>query len=431
MHSTWIMSQNDADWEWEPDAPRGGRRRDDERRLRGPFRWIVLGIGVAFAMGLALVLFLTQTDRGREEVLAVTLQALGGRLNGELTVERIDGGLLTGARLYGVELRDTTGIPLLLADSVFLRYRLATLAGGDIVLNRIDVYDAVLDLFRMPGDTLWNYQGILQSPDPDPDPGVGGATFIERLNLVNTSVAMRTPVEPDSRLSPEAQEAQVAEILADTVRYDLREVPGGYVSTARFEVANAAVAELFIGPDERGGTYLEVHSADAEIWMWRDAPLLLRDVRAALHLREGMVTYEAPEVLLMSSQGASFGTIDLRGERPLYDLGITTASFAISDLRWLFPWLPDDPAAGQGAANLRVAHQDEDLAVIARDVDLEMPGTRLTGRFGLLVGLETLRFVDVDLEAEPLRLDSVEQLLPADLPVEGLVIGGATVRGDA
>lgn len=425
------MNRNDADWEWEPDAPRGGRRRDDERRLRGPFRWILIGIGVAFGMGLALVLFLTQTDRGREEVLAVTLRALGGQLNGELTAERLEGGLLTGARLYGVALRDTTGAPLILADSVFLRYRLATFAGGDIVLNRVDLYDAALDIFRMPGDTLWNYQGILQSPEPDPGPGVGRATFIERMNLVNTLVTMRTPVEPDDRLSLEAQESEVAEILADTVRYDIREVPGGHLSTARFEVTSAAVAELFIGPDERGGTFLEVLSADADIWMWRDAPLVVRDVRAALHLREGMVTYEAPEVLLASSEGASFGTVDLRGPRPLYDLGITTTSFAISDLRWLFPWLPEDPEAGRGAAKLRVAHQDEELAVIARDVELEMPATRLTGRFGLLVGLEAMRFVDVDLEAEPLRLESVEQLLPADLPVEGLIIGGATVRGDA
>ncbi len=425
------MSPNDADWEWEPDAPRGGRRRSDERRLRGPFRWIAIGIGIALTLGVALILLLTQTDRGREEVLAVTLRTLGGRLNGELTVGRLEGGLITGARLYDIALRDTVGVPLLVADSAFIRYRLATLTGGDIVITRLDVYDAEVDIFRMPGDTIWNYQGILEDPDPDPEPGTAGATFLERMNLFDVSITMRSPVEPDPRLSPTAQEAQVAEILADTARYDLEEVPGGYLSTSRFDVSEAAVAELFIGPDERGGTYLEVHGGTVDIWLWRGDPLQVRDARASLHLREGMLVYEAPEVVLPDTRGASFGTVDLRGDRPLYDVAITTPEFAFSDLRWLYPWLPEDPAAGGGAGNLRVVDREDGMAVVAREVELEMPGTRVTGRFGLLVAPESLQFVDVDLEAEPLRLESVEQLLPADLPVEGLVIGGATVRGGA
>ena len=41
-----------------------------------------------------------------------------------------------------------------------------------------------------------------------------------------------------------------------------------------------------------------------------------------------------------------------------------------------------------------------------------------------------LRFVDVNLEADPLDIEAVEQLLPDDLPIEGLEIGGAVVRGE-
>jgi hypothetical protein len=66
---------------------------------------------------------------------------------------------------------------------------------------------------------------------------------------------------------------------------------------------------------------------------------------------------------------------------------------------------------------------------LARETDITAPGTHLVGDFGMILG-DTLRFVDVDLEADPIRVSTIERMLPDGLPVQGLVLGGVTIKGE-
>lgn len=411
--------------------PRGGRRTGDVRRFPRPGRWILIGIAAAFFIGVVGVMTFTQTRWGRAQILGYTLQALGGRLNGQLTIARLEGNVLTGARLYELTLTDHDGVPLAVVDSAYIRYRVATFLGGDIVITRVVAWNADIQLLRMPGDTAWNYQEILRDPDPDPAAGPGGATLIERLRLEDSRILIRNTLERRPDVAEAEWEVDLAEMLADTVRFEIEAVPGGYLQTQRIDVAAANVRELFVGPDERGGIYLEIDDALADVRLWRDPPLEVRSLRAQLHLQEGIVNFRAPEVVLPNSRGEVVGRIDLRGDRPMYDVVVTAPEFVLADMRWFYPWLPEDPAAGRGSMRLWVEDRPDDLLVLARDLTLEMPGTRLVGEFGLLVSPEAFRFINVDLAAEPLDLSDVDRLFPADLPVRGLVIGGAEVRGES
>jgi hypothetical protein len=423
------MSHDAFDRLPEEERPRRARERRTPLGLGGRGRWLALGIVVALVVAVIVGMLFTQTDRGRSQVLAFTLGALGGRLSGDLEIDYIEGNLFTGARAYGLRLTDLEGAPLAIVDSAYIRYRVATFVGGDIVINRVVLYGASIDLFQMPGDTLWNYQRVLMDPSPGAQEGRPGATLIESLELHDSDIRIRSAFEPDSRLSAERQQLEIEEALADTARWMIESVPGGYLRTMLVNARHLDVAELFISPDERGGIYLEVEDAIADVRMWRDPPLEVRELQARLHLREGIINFEAPEFALPSTRGEGVGRIDLSGERPMYDLVLTLPAFNLSDIRWLYPWLPSDPvAAGRGSARVWLEDRPEELLVFARDLILELPGTRLTGEFGILTG-DTPRFVGVDLEAEPLDVESVERLLPEGLPVEGLEIGGAVIRG--
>jgi hypothetical protein len=400
----------------------------DRRRRRRPAPYLLWGIVVGILLGLVFVLALTQTDRGRARILAFTLDTLGGRFTGVLTIDRIDGNLITGAKLHNLQLRDHDGVHLAIIDSAYIRYRVPTLVGGDLVITRLEAYSADINLFLMPGDTIWNYQRILTDPDPDPD-ARAGATLVERLLLRDARVTIRSPWEPDPTYSAAAQERETQRVLDDP-RWIVEAVPGGFLRTMRIDLAHADVSELLISPDERGGIYLDLDDASGDIRMWDDPPLVVRSARASLHLREGIVNYRAPEIVLPNSRGESVGRIDLRGDRPLYDVVILSPRFALADLRFLYPWLPEDPAEGVGSARLWLEDIPEGLGVVARDLRLTMPGTEVSGRFGIIAN-ESLRFVDVDLTADPLQVDDVERLFPVDLTVEGLVIGGAVIRGES
>lgn len=423
-----MMSSDEFDRLPEEERPERARERRAPFGLGVRGRWIALGVAFGLVMGFVAALALTQTERGHERVLAFTMAALGGRLSGVLEIGRVEGNLLVGARAFDLRLSDEDGVPLAIVDSAYIRYRVTSFVGGDIVINRLDLHGAVIDIFMIPGDTLWNYQRILQDPTPGPQTGPPGATLIESLALYDAEISIRSPLEPDPRLSPERQRLALEEALADTARWAIEAVPGGYMRTITVDVTHANLSELYISPDERGGIYLEVEDAAADVRLWLDPPLEIREIEAQLHLRAGIINFEVPGFALPATRGEAVGRIDLGGDRPMYDLVLTMPAFALADLRWLYPWLPDEPGGGTGSGRIWIEDRPDELLVFARDLVLEMPGTRLTGQFGILTG-EVPRFVGVDLEADPLDMDSVERLLPEGLPIDGLEIGQGTIRG--
>jgi hypothetical protein len=391
--------------------------------LRLYWPWLLAGaVWSVVVVGLVLALY-TRTMWGRERVLAFTLETLGGQLNGTLRVERLTGNVFTGARLYNLSLEDEFGESLVTADSAFIEYRLPTFLGGDVVIQHLELYSPRLSLMRLPGDTLWNYQRVLLDRDPDPD-AVPRATLIERMRLMDASVSIAMEWLDDPDLSPAEQQRILRGALTDTARLVAREVPGGYLRMMRVDARSALVTELYIAPDERGGTYLKVDSLHGDVRIWRDPPLQIRQLTGELNLREGLLRFNAPLIVLPASEVRSVGEIDLTDEEPAYDILMATERVAFQDMQWLYPRFPDE---GGGALRLRLHTRPEGFFFFARDIDLRAPGTHVTGQFGMMLG-DTIRFVDADLRADPLNIRTVEGLLPAGLPVRGLVIGGAEIQ---
>jgi hypothetical protein len=394
--------------------------------LRVYWPWVVAGFAWALVLAGLLLALYTRTDWGRERVLGFTLETLGGQLNGTLTVGRLEGNVLTGARLYQVELVDEDGEHLLSADSAYLEYRVPTFLGGDVVIRRLALYQPRLTLTRLPGDTLWNYQRVLLDTLPDPD-RPPRATLIERMRLVDAAVFVAMEWQDDPDRSPAENRRILQAALTDTARLMAAEVPGGHVRLMRMDFPAALVTELIISPDERGGTYLKVDSLRGDVRLWRDPPLQIRQLTGELSLREGVLRFNAPELVLPASLAQVVGEIDLREEDPRYNVTVSGDRIAFADVQWLYPRFPDE---GGGGLTLRLQTRERGFFFFARDVNLRAPGTHVTGRFGMILG-DTVSFVDAELHADPLNLRVVEQLLPEGLPVRGLVIGGAEIRSGA
>lgn len=387
------------------------------RPPRQPELWLGIGVVIAAIVTLGFIGFLTRTDRGRAEVLAFTLSAVGGQLNGTLIVERLEGSLLAGATIYGVSLIDEQEEPLLRADSGYLEYETATLVGGDVVINDLVLYGADIFLHRMPRDSLWNYQAVLADTTPSDTGRVARATLIESIRLVNTVVTVRTPWEPDEEVSAE-------DAMADTSRLVVERVPGGYLRTMSFALAEARASDLVIAPDERGGTYVRVDTAAGEIRVWRDPPLTLTDLQGQVAFSDELVRLTFDRAGIGGSVLTGGGTIRLGGDRPRYDLVLRGTRVALADLRWLYPPIPEEGSIG---GEILLETRPEGLYFAARDALLQTPDTRIAGSFGMVAG-DTLRFTEVDLRAAPLRVETVQRLLPGSTPIEGLRIGSAVIE---
>lgn len=381
----------------------------------------------AFVLVIAFALLVTQTDAGRERILAITLETLGGQLSpgSQLTVERLEGGMFTGARMYGVELRDPAGRTMISADSAFIRYQAATFFGGDIVINDLILHDAEVLLYRMPGDSLWNYQAVLQDTTPPAETDrPGRATILRGLRLVESEVTIQLPWEPDSALSEVERAREIEAALSDTSRLAVESVPGGYLRTIFARTPDSRVEALTVAPDERGGTYLRVVAATASVDLYRDEPLQIVDLEGELSLRQGVLRLVAPRVELPDSRLALSGVMDMSGEDPVYDLLVSGEEVALRDVQWLYPAFPEE---GQATFRIQLETRPDELFLRARDLLLEAPGTRLAGDFTLLMG-DAMLFSDVSLRADPVDMETVEAMMPVALPVRGLEIGSAEVE---
>jgi hypothetical protein len=411
-------------------APAGrpaGPARRASGRIRRPARWLVLGFLVALLVSLATYVALMRTDPGRARVLALVLDVLDERLNGELTVGRIEGRLRLGARIYDISLIGHDGVPLLVADSAEIDYRLGTFLGGDILINRVVIYDAEVSVHLMPGDTLWNFQQILADTTPARPDEAPGATVIEQLRLVSTRVTVRLPWEPEEGLVEEAREKAIEAAVTGTDRLMVERVPGGFLRTMLFDFTDARLTDVFVAGEERGGSSLHVDAAAGEIRLWSDPPMELRDLRGDLALHEGIVRYSAERIVLPQSTLTSMGIVDATRDDTAYDLVVEGSDIAFTDVQWLYPNFPED---GEGDLWLRLQSRPEGLLILARRLRLETPDTRLTGTFGVILG-DTVRFMEVDLQADPLDARTVDRLLPQGLPVTGLRVGAAEFRGSA
>lgn len=401
------------------------------------FTWGLGGVALGVLTVLLVLNVVARTDRGREFVLARTLQALGGAMHGgKLQIARIDGNLFEGAKVYGLSLVDDQDRPFVVADSAYLDYRVTTLLSPRIHITRATLYDPEVYVFKLPGDTLWNYQAIFaDTTQRDPNrPRIERATLLDTIRMVNGLVRLQTPWSPDTTLSPRAQRAMVREALSDTSLALVDSVRGGYIRTMNFTRLNGRITRVRFAPGSTNGSRLHVDSLRGTAQIFRDT-VRFNQVQGQVALLRAHVELDAPVISLPGSLLSMSGVVrtdsfpawfDER-EAPMYDLAFRTDSVAFRDLQWLYRRFPPE---ARGRLSLRIEHRPEGMMFLGREVDVRARGTHLTGDFGMILG-DTIRFVDVDLEAEPVNTATVERMLPEGLPVAGLRLGGVQIRGNA
>jgi hypothetical protein len=406
------------------------------RRAVRMLTWGLGGVALGVALLLLLVNVVARTERGREFVLQRTLDALGKNVRGgKLLIERIDGNLFEGAKVYGLRLQDNQGRAFVVADSAFLDYRITTLVSPRIHITKATLYEPEIYIFKLPGDSLWNYQAIFADSVPqDPNrPRVERATLVDTLRVFNGIARVQTPWEPDTSLAPAARRAELADALSDTSLALVDSVRGGYIRTMNFSRLNGRISRVRFAPGTRSGSRIHVDSLRGVAQIFRK-PVQFNQVQGQIALLKGHVELDAPVLRLESSSLSLSGVLRTdsfpawfdRDQAPMYDLAFRGDSVAFRDLQWLYPRFPDD---ARGSLSLRIEHRPGGLMFLARDTDVRAPGTHLVGDFGMILG-DTLRFVDVDLTADPVRVRTIEEMLPEGLPVRGLVLGGVTIQGE-
>lgn len=409
---------------------------------------LLLGVALAFLAANILV----RTNPGRAWVLKQTLHALGGAIKGgQLTVARIDGNLFEGAKLYGVALRDNQGRAFIQADSAYAKYNVRTLIQPKIVIDSLTLYRPRIWVFRMPGDSVWNYQAIFADTTPvdTTRPHVERSTSLAYVKMVDGAVKLEIPFRPDSTLSAREQARQLREALTDSSAVVVRRVTGGYVRTIDLARLAGVLTRVRFGPGSELGTTLHIDTLRGDVHFYRK-PIVIRHLTGNLSLpgaemsstgygrynglKTGFVEFDIPQARLPNSRLAVSGVVRFDNyprwfdpnQGPMYDVAMSGDSVSFRDFQWLYARFPAELG---GSMRLLIETQPQGVMIDARTAHLRAPGTRIDGSFGMLVG-DTLRFVDMNVVARPVRVSLIERMLPDGLPVRGLVLGGAEIRGN-
>jgi hypothetical protein len=219
------------------------------------------GLGVLALMVITVLLFVTQTDRGRGKVLRFALDQLDAMTDGDVSIGRIDGNLLRGVLLFDVEIVDEQGRPFLRADTIATRFSLLSLLRQRIVLSDLHLARPYIVLDRPPGEA-WNYIRIFRiEPDTLPSvraPGWGDWIQLDDVTIAGGRLTVRTSWRPADDLAGQARERAVREALNGATRDNIVSVPGGYQNVRDFRDLDATFTRILPAHPDSAGIPIEI-----------------------------------------------------------------------------------------------------------------------------------------------------------------------------
>src|SRR4051812_37875031 len=248
--------------------------------------WALGGLALGAALAFLVGNIVARTRPGHQWVLGQTLRALGGAIKGgKLTVARVDGNLFEGAKLYGVALRDPQGRAFIEADSAYAKYDVRTLLAPKIVIDSLTLYRPRIWVFKMPGDSLWNYQAIFaDTTTPDTTrPHLERSTALGWVRMVDGTVRVETPFRADSTLSLAEQRRQLRAFQSDSSQVVIRAVPRGYVRTVDLRHLQGVLTGVRFGPGSELGTRLHIATLSGDVHFYRQ-PIVIRHLEGNLAL---------------------------------------------------------------------------------------------------------------------------------------------------
>jgi translocation and assembly module TamB len=400
-----------------------GSRRHRLRRIAVAAGGVLLGI--LLVAGLA-VFILTQTDFGRERVRRFTVNALNERANGAVSIGEASGNLLTGITLADFAIVDSTGAPLVRADTISARYSLRGLLSSRIVLEDVRLVrpDVVLD--RRPGQD-WNFVRIFPTDTAAKAPGkqgIGSWILLNDVTIRDGHVRIRNAWAPPDTLPPAVREARIARALEGDSRLYIEAVPGGYQSVMDLRALDAWLPRLRLADPDSTDILVAVDSLRTRADIFRPRTAEVRQLAGVFRFGEDSIRFADARLRLPATE------VSAEGAYALADGGLrvaaTSPALAFQDVLWLVPELP---AEGGGSFTADVRRDEDGLTIDAEALDFAIGDARIAGRLGMTLG-DTVLLRDTNLRVASLDTRLIERFVPSlDLARHGTVDGTVVLAG--
>ncbi len=386
---------------------------------------------VAFVLVLAAatVFTVSNTDWGRDQLRTRVVAALDGAANGTVRIGRISGNLLSGLTLHDVVITDSAGAPFLAAREVHADYGLRALIGKRIALSDVRVVEPVVVLDRY-ADGRWNYERIFPSDTTQPrDTTAGFADWIvlEDVYLTNGKLVVRTPWRPDTTLRGAQRDSAIARALAGegrTVVVRTGGDAGAMQQVQEFRDITARLPLVRVAHPDFPGRLIRADSLRMKAFAFAPPAAEVRQLSGSFELDGDSLWFSQIALQLPDSRAQLTGRYDFASG----DLVLSTVArpVALSDVRFLYPALPD---SGTASFDLVLDWTGTSQHYVVRDMELHIGGNHVQGDLGISLG-DTLFLHDTSLEFDHLSTRLIERLVEGlDVPRHGLLSGRVVAEG--
>lgn len=392
------------------------------RRL---LRILFVTVFAIVAAGLGTLTALVTVPPGKDLLARLVTEESNRLVRGSVSIGRIRGDFLTGLQLDSVVIRDTAGSLLADVPRLEIRFRLADLLAKRFLFHSVQATGIRLEVVKHRGGRM-NYQEILKLNEGPPGTGPGTLLQLDELRIVDGTVTVRTPWNPDGRLRTDRQRdsALAAERAKPGRRIEPAERPSdGLVAIRTLERVNAHFPTMRISSPDRKPFSATIGSLAARV---SDPGLTVVDLRGEIVQGADSLLFDLERAALPNTVTRGKGRIDWPQDTLLYQFELAASRLDLVDLRWVSPDFPALQGRGRVVArSLAGSRTEYDI----RDLDVRDASSRVAGRLVAILDVHRgLGFRDLALDLGNLDLEAVRPYLDT-LPLRGRISGPLEATG--
>jgi translocation and assembly module TamB len=393
------------------------------RRVVARVSFVFVAATIAAVIGTATALVMSRS--GKDLLARLVSEESNRFVRGSVRIGRISGNFVSNLVLDSVTIRDTTGALLADIERLSLRYSLGAFLAQRFVFSEVTAVRPRIEVNKHRGGRM-NYQEVLRLNEGTGGGGPSPLIRLDNLTLVDGHLTVRTPWNPDGRLTTERQRDSA--LIAERAKPGRVIEPGALPSDGLMLVRTLdqltlrMPTALLASPE---GTPFTA-TIDTLATSVSDPGVTIRDLKAAIVQGADSLLFELERAALPSTVLRGSGRLDWPADTVLYRIDLTAPTLDLVDLRWISPKFP--ALAGSGRvrstpiAGSRMEYHLTELALSDRT-------SRVAGDLVAILDVyRGLGFRDLDLMLDNLDLEAVRPYLDT-LPFAGRLTGSLRATG--
>ena len=397
----------------------------------------VIAISVAVVVllvsaALAGLLIFTNTDYGRERVRTFAQSAIqGAAKHGVVRLGRVTGNLLEGFTIANLSIKDSTGAPFLVADTVSLNYGLWALVRKRLEISDVRLVRPLVVMDRPPGDSsIWNYKAIFKSDTPSVQRDTtkmhfGDWIVLRNVTMLDGRIVIRSPWKPKDDYTGAVRDSAIARAVSGRERVVVQRRDSGYQKVIEFRSANAAIPYLRLKQPDTKVRRLEIEKASVVALPFHPPAAIVNNFVGALEFTSDSIWFKDTHVWMPGSKAAGDGRYNFDNND--FDLVLRGQPISFADVRFIMPQMP---ARGGGTLDFRLRWRGDTTTYIAQKADIRIDSARAGGDFAISMVGDSLWFHDTDVRFSSVDTRLIEQMVPGfDIPRHGTLGGAAKLDG--